>query len=509
MKLSVHFAASYLISFCGMVAISGVINAVNIVGGGLVTGVGQVLQGVVATPKAIISPAQGKWWNPNEGRWVETNLLDEERWITTQGSPYDEDILGDEVLPEDERLERQTGGKQVKDTTLYDLLGLDPSVDGKMVKRRYFIIARKYSPDRAGANEKSQKDFQQIGTAYMILTNEKLRAKYDRVGYDMLWEAEEKAPDVDPYLLYTCLFGSEKFQDYIGRLAAVTEVRVGDEETSKVNMEQARLLQKRRVTRLALALADRLSKWAEDDMTTAAKAQWMAEAETLTDASYGVELVRVIGQVSQSSVGCERQLKGMSLEAATCLSHAVLLFLTKVYSLSAVQFLGSFESGVGMPSISKWAQRQREVVKSHGEMVGRSIKAIGGDKERQSLEHNVGTAIDKSQGNALAEGLAKDILRKSALQAKALKILWQQTVVDITNTLHEAAQMVLHDRNVPNKVRKKRAEALECLGQIFQNENGKDKPIPEQAGLEEVAFHAMLETVWRKEMAARLETSGE
>jgi hypothetical protein len=158
-----------------------------------------------------------------------------------------------------------------------------------------------------------------------------------------------------------------------------------------------------------------------------------------------------------------------------------------------------------MPSISKWAQRQREVVKSHSETVGRRINSITGDKERKSIEQNVETAIAKSEGNSVAEGLAKDILRKSALQAKALKILWQQTVVDITNTLHEAAQMVLHDRNVSNEVRKKRAEALAYLGQIFQKENGKNDPIPEQAGLEEVAFHAMLETIWRKEMAARQE----
>lgn len=293
-------------------ALSGAINAVNTVGGGLVTGVGQVLLGVAATPKAVISPARGKWWNTNEGRWVETNLLDEERWIQTQtqaqGSTYtyDEDILGEEVLPEDLRSEKEQAAgttsknnkKNVKDTKLYDLLGLDPSVDAKMVKRRYFILARKYSPDRAGANKKAQEGFREIGNAYMILTNEELRAKYDRVGYDMLWEPEEEVPDVDPYLLYTFLFGSEKFTEYIGRLAAATEVRVGDAETSKVTMEQARLLQKRRVTRLALALANRLSKWAEDDMKTAAKAEWMAEAEIMSDASYGIQLVHIIGQVS-------------------------------------------------------------------------------------------------------------------------------------------------------------------------------------------------------------------
>ena len=134
------------------------------------------------------------------------------------------------------------------------------------------------------------------------------------------------------------------------------------------------------------------------------------------------------------------------------------------------------------------------------------IKDVGNNNEEQErIEQNVGLAIDLAEGNALAEALAKDILRKSSLQATALKLLWQQTVVDITNTVHEAAQMVFYDRNVSNDVRRKRAEALECLGQIFKNDMGKDQPIPEQAGLEEVAFHAVLETVWRKELAARWE----
>ncbi len=275
--------------------VSGVVHAASMVGGGLVIGVGQVLRGAVATPKAVVAPSQGHWWN--EGRWVTTNLLEEERWLRTQPL-LDEDILGEEVLPEDER----TGGG-IKETTLYELLGLDPSVDASMIKRRYFIIARKYSPDRAGANPKAQEEFKKIGNAYMILTNPDLRAKYDRVGLAKLWEAEAPAPDVDPYLLYTFLFGSEKFEEYIGRLAATTEARVGGDD--KVTLEEAELLQRRRVTRLALALADRLSKWAEEDLPLVAKAQWMAEAETLCDASYGVELVHVVGKVS---IGVQRDL---------------------------------------------------------------------------------------------------------------------------------------------------------------------------------------------------------
>jgi hypothetical protein len=276
--------------------VGGVIQAANVMGGGIVTGLGQVVRGVAATPAAVVNPSKGKWWNANEGRWVRTDLLDEERWIKTQPQ-YDEDILGSDAIPEDERPEQKEDGRSVKDTYYYDLLGLDPSVDSQMVKRRYFIIARKYSPDRCGANTEAQEEFQKIGRAYMILTNEELRAKYDRVGRDGLWNDEEEPPDIDPNMLYTFLFGSEKFAHYVGRLAAATSARVGDEENTKVSLKQARLLQKRRVTRLALKLADHLQKWAEEDLHNSAKADWITEADFLSDASYGIELVHVVGKV--------------------------------------------------------------------------------------------------------------------------------------------------------------------------------------------------------------------
>jgi hypothetical protein len=276
-------------------AIGGVYQAANRMGGGLVAGLGQIVLGAAATPAAIINPAKGKWWNANEGKWVFTDLLEEERWMKTQPL-FDEDILGEDVIPEEFRAPEDSE-RTVNDMYYYDLLGLNPSVDAAMVKRRYYIIARKYSPDRAGANPDAQKEFNEIGHAYMVLMNPELREKYDRVGRKGLWKEEDSPPDVDPNILYTFLFGSEKFDDYSGRLAAATVARVGEEENTKVSLAESRMLQRRRVTRLALKLADRLQQWAEDGLENSAKAEWTAEAEILSKASYGVDLVQVIGKV--------------------------------------------------------------------------------------------------------------------------------------------------------------------------------------------------------------------
>lgn len=284
-------------------AVGGLVHGANVLGGGVVKGVGSMVQGVAAVPEAMTAPRDGKWWNANEGRWVKTNLLEEERWIKTQPK-YDEDILGENVIPEDEMTssaKARQNEKKVKDTYYYDLLGLSPEVESDVIKRRYYIIARKFSPDRCGANPDAQKEFKEIGQAYCILMNKDLRERYDKVGKEHLYDFDVSAepPEVDPFKLYTFLFGSERFTDYIGTLAAATEIRVGDVKNKSVSPEQARLLQKRRVTRVALKLADRLSKWAEEDMELASKADWMTQAESLCKASYGVELVNVIGKVSK------------------------------------------------------------------------------------------------------------------------------------------------------------------------------------------------------------------
>jgi hypothetical protein len=96
-------------------------------------------------------------------------------------------------------------------------------------------------------------------------------------------------------------------------------------------------------------------------------------------------------------------------------------------------------------------------------------------------------------------------LKRSRLQKTALDWLWKQTVVDITNTIHECVQMVLNDHSVSPEIRKARAKALEACGGVFEKSRGTsgETVTKQQKELEMVAFHAILDTVWRQEMATR------
>lgn len=59
--------------------------------------------------------------------------------------------------------------------------------------------------------------FQALSHAYHILSSDPLRAAYDREGAEAAG-LEESMPSLDPALFFTVLFGSEKFEPYVGRL---------------------------------------------------------------------------------------------------------------------------------------------------------------------------------------------------------------------------------------------------------------------------------------------------
>lgn len=414
-------------------------------------------------------------------------MKSEQEWIDEQPE-FDEDILGDEVVPEEKLLERSDVKEKharaiqynVKDTELYDIMGVDPDATEDEIKRRYNQVGKLFSPTRQGADNPAAKArFQQISNAFVVLTNKEMRARYDKYGQDGIYGTDGLSTEdndlINPQKLYNIMYGSDKFQNYIGRLAAASEATVGIERSSKITLVEARQLQKRRVTRLALHLAERLKKWTKGAQEEA-KDDWNKEAEILCDANHGKDLVHVIGSA---------------------------------YSLSAVQFLGSFESGIGMPSISRWATRQHQALTFHGMTHAKKVENFAGDVKEISVEHEAKKGIAPSLtpgGGEIFEndsGVTAELFE--SIGKDVLEMLWTRTVVDVINTIHEACQMVLFDADLNDETRKLRGEGLEVLGEIFQNADyGQSTETEEsEASYEEIAFYAVLDTIRKQEIASR------
>lgn len=447
-------------------AVAGVVGGVMAAAIGAVKGTGQIIRGIVSVPQSIIAPSQGKWWNDIDGRWTLSDLKQE---ASTVGAwPKDDsDILGDKASEMDHISTDDFKDAAVVDTFYYEVLGVSTNADRTMIKRQYYLLAKKYHPDRnggAGRDEDAAKRFQDISEAYQVLSDCELRAIYDRDGLKGLTADKAGVARVenqpDPTILFAFLFGSDQFGEYIGRLAAATCALVGDD----ISIQLARKLQIRRCTRIAVNLAEKMEPWVLGDDEQCVK-EWKEEAERLSKASFGYRLIVLIGEV---------------------------------FSLSATQFLGSLDSGIGMPSIAKWVKGQG--AKYEKEHVGRKAQAdtlksaMKTVKDAKGAEAAMARARTEEEKNAIAEGLIKDQL------SFMLQIMWTMTTVDITSTIHEACQMLFFDKAVEDKsLLKKRAKGVQKLGEIFMNTPSIEDDNDPTKIYEEAAFAAMVETIKRKE----------
>jgi len=445
-------------------AVVGVIGGAGMLLGGTVSGVTQVVRGAAATPAAIKAKKDGKWWNEAKNEWVLTNLKE-------ISIPVNDDDLLKKIEDDLDSAGKPstTQSTEVKETYYYDALEIDPNADPSSIKRRYYILARKYHPDKVGQDDKeSAEKFKQIAEAYQVLIDPQLRQKYDKDGRDGLSGDKTDVNDnqiTDPSILMAFLFGSDKFNDYFGRLSTSTSTMLGD--SAKLSKEDSRILQERRCARLAIKLAEKVEPWLMDDFDLF-KMMSASEAEELSKASFGYELVMVLGMA---------------------------------YEVTALQFLGSTESGIGMPSIGKWAAGQKATLKQ--KKVGRQtqVKSLRATFTAMQLQKEYQQKIKEAETPEEKARLEKEFEEVS--QATVLSLIWTKTVVDITSTIHKTCQMLFFDQNVDKNSRKKRAHAVKNLGLLFQSTQEPNKPKQAAKDLfEEAALAAMVETLKRKDEAS-------
>lgn len=69
--------------------------------------------------------------------------------------------------------------EDMKDLNPYQVLGVDEKCETKKIKRSYHKLCLKYHPDK---NTGFRKEFDRVQVSYMILSDPKKRARYDRTG---------------------------------------------------------------------------------------------------------------------------------------------------------------------------------------------------------------------------------------------------------------------------------------------------------------------------------------
>lgn len=442
----------------------GAIGGAGMIIGGAVSGVAQIVRGVAATPEAITAPKKGKWWNESTHKWVLTNLEE------TKVPVNDDDLLKSiqDDLDAAGKPENKHSG-DVKEAYYYDILEVDPKAEASAIKRRYYMLARKYHPDKVGYDDKeSANKFKDVAEAYQVLSDPQLREMYDKDGRTALSGDKTEINgngNTDPSILMAFLFGSDKFNDYFGRLATSTAAMVGD--STDLSAADARTLQERRCARLAKKLSEKAQPWVNKDYELC-ETMWATAATDLTKASFGYQLVQLLGMA---------------------------------YEVTALQFLGSNESGIGMPSIGKWAEAQK--AKRKRKKAGRKndFESVMATLDAMKLQQDYQQKLKAAQTDEEKAILQKEF--EEATQATMLRLIWTTTAVDITSTIHETCQMTFFDQSVDKETRKQRAHAVKNLGLVFQACPEPEKPMQDAKNLfEDAALAAMVETLKRKDEAA-------
>ena len=95
----------------------------------------------------------------------------------------------------------------MSDNKFYDLLGINKNANPQEIKKAYKSMALKHHPDRNPNNrEESEAKFKEIGRAYKVLSDEKLRQRYDQFGEQGIEEGS-MAGGFNPFDIFSNIFG--------------------------------------------------------------------------------------------------------------------------------------------------------------------------------------------------------------------------------------------------------------------------------------------------------------
>jgi DnaJ-class molecular chaperone len=104
-----------------------------------------------------------------------------------------------------------------------------------VIRKAYLQLSMKNHPDKNPGDEAAKRRFQQISEAYQVLSDPKLRSKYDATGSVDGIDFEDAAA------VFTQLFGSPKFDVYIGRLRLASMILLEGNQDALIAYEKQRL----------------------------------------------------------------------------------------------------------------------------------------------------------------------------------------------------------------------------------------------------------------------------
>jgi len=336
----------------------------------------------------------------------------------------------------------------VKETELYDVLGVAPGATSGEIKKKFYKEALIWHPDKNPGDQAATERFQKINNAYAVLSDPDKRRAYDSQGE----AGVGPQMNVNPTVFFSLLFGSERFHEYIGTIRVATELQFAmkaaqrgeqmDMESTAglqnplANMRRIQRQQLRRVVGCAKALKERLHKFVHARDEEAFARETVLEAHNLAQTSFGPQLLTTIGAV---------------------------------YENRADHFLAMINgSALAEPWVAtKWSKgfRGMELMKNSATSALQALKALleisrfANEQKPDTLE----THEEKVEFSRKMEGKVKEHV------PVFVEAVWNYCACDVERNVRDVCRKLLKDMSVPWVIRYRRALALRRLGRIFQD----------------------------------------
>jgi len=310
-----------------------------------------------------------------------------------------------------------SGPSKVKDTDLYDILGVSPNATATEIRHAYYKQSDALNPDHHPDDIFAGTKFDKVSEAYQILSDSEQREIYDREGKNAKFT---RSGMLSSPSLYALMFGNERFRHLIGDSAIMAinvQINLQAGHNSKQLLDEAEKIQKNREEELALFLKARIEDYVEDEEKDGMLKWAYLEAEVLKREEFGKDLLHCIGYV---------------------------------YSRKAAQYLGYHGSPLGI-------QGYFASLKESGHMFKLNVHAMDGRIADSSLRN----AHD--HGPMVAPGIREQETISS------LGMMWLLSVVDIETTLRHVVEAVCSEADVPKDALLRRAEAIQELGRIYES----------------------------------------
>eukprot|EP00980_Cylindrotheca_fusiformis_P002979 scaffold692_cov118-Cylindrotheca_fusiformis.AAC.1 len=481
---------------------TGVATAVALPVTGVCVGAYQVGRGLVNSAEAITSANQGMIWDEEKREWIFYKLDEEAEEV--------ERLLKEQAKNKTGGASKSTGPeRKVKDRQFYDLLGVSTNATQGEIKKAYYVKARKCHPDKNPNDPTAANRFQELGTAYQILSNEQTRAAYDRDGLNEQNEQKLQMADIDPYVFFAVMFGSDGVTPYIGELwiankadTVLKDSKMAQElAQEKDNKDNAQQMQQRE---------ERIKGLLEEDQLVQRKRQVVC-AQNLR------QRIQPFLDQAESSTAAEDSDDGTMNEftlmvqaeaAEICQSpygHVFCKTIGRALQLEATEFLGFESSFLGNwdGHTASWEKRSVSF-QNNLRVVGAGISAVrAGSKAMKTVEEFQQQQKKEEQHSMKTAGVDQTQQAKETMEQledtlpAILELAWAINVRDITRTLKEVCFKLFHDSSVDPQIRRKRAMAIRIMGREFYSigkisESTKGMATPDEEGVskEEIKLRA-------------------